>query len=122
MSGIQFFILAVVIIVAWRLYGRWHAGELTFTGFIEWLALWLAVGVVSLVPQVASYLALLVGVGRGVDLVTYLALILLFYLIFKVFVRLERLDRTLTTVVRALALKDTESKPTDTPKVLPPAA
>src|SRR5258706_16165858 len=116
MSGIQFFILAVVLAVWWRLWGRLRAGVLTPVAFIEWFVLWLAVGVVGLVPEAASYLARLLGVGRGADLVTYLALLLLFYLSFKVFVRLEQLDRTLTAVVRALALKADETKPADTTK------
>ncbi len=116
MSGIQLFILAIVAIVGWRLYGRLRAGELTVTSFIEWLALWLGIGVVTVVPEVASYLASLVGVGRGVDLVTYLALLLLFYLIFKVFVRLEHFDRSLTTIVRALALRDADHNDQAPPK------
>jgi hypothetical protein len=40
--------------------------------------------------------------------VVYLALLLLFYLLFKVFVRLEQLNRTITTLVRGLALKPEE--------------
>ena len=115
MSGIQLFILVVVLVVCWRLYARLRTGELTVVSFVEWLALWLAAGLVALVPGVASYLALVLGVGRGSDLVTYLALLLLFYLSFKIFVRLEQFDRTLTTVVRALALTEA-SRPAPEPK------
>ena len=120
MSAIQFLIVAVVVVVCFRLYTRLRAGELSTGEFIEWFALWLAVGVVGLAPQVASYLAHLVGVGRGSDLVVYLALLLLFYLIFKVFVRIEQLNRTLTNVVRGLALKEAEQKPAELPKSAPP--
>ncbi len=108
MSGIQFFILLVVLAVWWRLWGRLRSGELTPGAFVEWFALWAAVGVVGLVPEVASYLAQVLGVGRGSDLVVYLALLLLFYLSFKVFVRLEQLNRNITTLVRTLALKPEE--------------
>lgn len=120
MSVIQFFILLVVLVVWWRLYGRLRAGELTTAGFIEWFLLWLAVGLVGLWPEAASYLATLVGVGRGSDLVVYLALLLLFYLSFKVFVRLEQFNRTLTSVVRSLALKEVKQKSAHPPKDSPP--
>lgn len=108
MSLIQIFILVVVLVVWWRLYRRLKASELTLVEFVEWFLLWAAVAAVALVPDVTSYAASLVGVGRGSDLVTYLALLLVFYLVFKLFVKLEKLERQLTGLVRSLALKPGE--------------
>ncbi|MBI5465821.1 MAG: DUF2304 domain-containing protein [Candidatus Kerfeldbacteria bacterium] len=111
MSLIQFIILAAVAIIWWRLYARLRSGELTWLEFVEWFALWLGVAVIVLVPEVASYLAAWVGVGRGSDLVVYLALLLVFYLLFKIFIRQEKLARQLTSVVRGLALKEASPPP-----------
>ncbi len=110
MSLIQLFILVVVLVVWWRLYARLRAAELTAVEFVEWFLLWAAVAVVALVPSVSSQLAAWVGVGRGADLVTYLALLLAFYLLFKLFMKVERVERQLTQLVRALALKQPASK------------
>lgn len=121
MSLIQIIILLVVLVVWWRLYARWRAGEITPVEFIEWFVLWLAIAVVAMMPEVASYLAALVGVGRGSDLVIYLALLLVFYLIFRLFLRFEKIDHELTSVVRYLAIKQTdkdESKNNSEPKSL----
>ncbi len=106
MSLIQIIILVIVLIVWWRLYARLKSDELTLREFVEWFLLWLMAAVVVLVPEAASYLAFQVGVGRGSDLVTYLALLLVFYLIFKLFLRLEKFERQLTAIVRELTLKD----------------
>ena len=106
---IQFIILAVVAIIWWRLYQRWRQAELTTLEFASWFGLWLVVGVVVLLPQVASYLAAVVGVGRGSDLVTYLSLVLIFYLLFKIFIKQEKLERQLTSLVRSLSLKEAKS-------------
>lgn len=106
MSIIQIILLVIVLVIFWRLYKRLAAQELTRREFIEWFLLWLAVAFLVIVPDTASYLAAVVGVGRGSDLVIYLAVILIFYLLFRIFIRLERSEREITRVVRALALKD----------------
>lgn len=112
MSTIQIILLIIVLFILWRLYKRFTIKELTRREFIEWFLLWLAVGFLVIVPDSASYLANLVGVGRGSDLVIYLALLLAFYLLFRIFVRLERQERELTKIVRELALKDKDNHQT----------
>ncbi|MFH1867233.1 MAG: DUF2304 domain-containing protein [Patescibacteria group bacterium] len=110
MSTIQIVILLFVLLMWWRLYSKFKSGELVIREFVEWFLFWLVVAALTLVPDTASYLASLVGVGRGVDLIVYLALLLIFYLLFRVFMRLEKNNRQLTKVVRSLALKDREEK------------
>lgn len=116
MSFIQLFILVVVLVVWWRLYRRYQDRDLTLVEFVEWFLLWAVVAVVAVVPDVTSYLARLVGVGRGADLVTYLALLLVFYLVFKLFVKLEKLEHQLTALVRSLALRAGEREHPTTPR------
>jgi len=53
-------------------------------------------------------LAILLGVGRGVDTAMYLSLLLIFYLQFRSFAKIEDMDRQLTRVVRANALREME--------------
>ena len=106
MSLIQFIIIVVVVMVWWRLFSRLRAQEIKRLEFLEWFLLWLTVGVFGLAPQFSSYLANVVGVGRGSDLIIYLSILLVFYLLFKIFVRLEKFDRELTKVVREVAIKE----------------
>ncbi len=110
MSLIQFIILLVVLIVWWRLFSRLRAQEIKRSEFWEWLLLWLVIGVVGLEPKIASYMADVVGVGRGSDLIIYLSILLVFYLLFKIFVRLEKFDRQLTKVVREVAIKEVKKE------------
>ena len=117
MSLIQFIILAAVAVIWWRLYKRFRQSELTMLEFVAWFGLWLMVALVVLLPQVASYLAAVVGVGRGSDLVTYLSLVLVFYLLFKIFIKHEKLERQLTSLVRGLAIKEAESSVTQEKKI-----
>ena len=77
-----------------------------------WTALWLAAAFVVVRPDYASRFASLVGVGRGADAVVYGAIVALFYLVFRVFIRLDKIERDITSLVRrdALAARDGERK------------
>jgi hypothetical protein len=64
----------------------------------------LVIAFVILLPDMASVIARIVGIGRGVDLVIYAAITLLFVMVFKVFLTLDRLEQKLTDMVRKDAL------------------
>ena len=89
---------------------RHRRGELTFKQLFLWSLLWLAVIGVVLRPETATALAHRLGVGRGADVVAYLALACLFYLLFRMFARIEDLERRITKLTRELALKDLDDQ------------
>ena len=47
----------------------------------------------------------LLGIGWGADLIMYVSLLISFYLIFRLYVALARLEQGITALVRALALE-----------------
>ena len=69
-------------------------------GMIFWIVFWLAALVAVLWPNALQMLAEYVGIGRGVDLVIYVALVIIFFALFKLNINIEGLDRQLTKVVR----------------------
>jgi hypothetical protein len=77
--------------------------------FVLWTIFWFMVGFVVILPETTSLIANLVGVGRGVDLVIYLSILILFYLVFRILVRLDKIDKDVTKIVRTIALKEKES-------------
>jgi len=80
--------------------GRITKGELTF-----WSLLWIALIVFVFLPGIASFISNMLGIGRTVDAVMYAAIIVLFYLIFKIYVKIEGVEQEITTVVRKVALR-----------------
>jgi len=44
------------------------------------------------------------GVGRGVDIIVYISLALLFYLVFRIYVMIEDLRHQITYIIREIAL------------------
>ena len=96
-------ILLAALVVTWR---RMRQGVISWREAALWSVLWIGAGVVILLPETASIIARLVGVGRGVDLVIYGSVTLLFVLVFKIFLSLDRMERHLTDIVRKDALRD----------------
>ncbi len=78
--------------------------------FFIWLIFWLLVLTATFWPKLTDKLANFVGVGRGVDLMIYLSIIVLFFAVFKIIIKLKQIDRNITKIVREVALKDKEKK------------
>ena len=68
--------------------------------------LWIAVGVAVVYPQITAIVARKLGIGRGADLVSYCAVVLMLVGFSMIYVRLRRLRRELTLLVRELAIRD----------------
>lgn len=81
-------------------------GNLSVYSFLFWTALFVFALVGLLIPSLLSQLARLLGIGRGVDVVIYVSLILLFYLVFRLHILLEDIRHEVTKVWREIALKE----------------
>ena len=71
---------------------------------IFWLLLWLSVIYFVVFPGLLGYMANITGVGRGVDLVIYLSILSLFYLIYRAYVKIDHTEREITKLVREIAI------------------
>jgi len=106
MSLIQILLIAFAAFAAVITVVRFRRGSTSIGALAGWLVFWLVVAYVVIRPETASAFARAIGVGRGADAVVYLAIVAAFYLIFRLFARLEDVDRRLTKIVREEALKD----------------
>lgn len=103
---IQTLLLIAIIaadVVAWK---RMREGVISIREAVLWTCIWLGAAIVIALPNTTTVVAQLLGVGRGVDLVVYGAIVLLFFLLFKIFVHLDKLESKLTDIVRKDALRD----------------
>ncbi len=101
---IRVVLFAISILMILRISGNIRSKNGKMFETFLWLSVWAFLGIVAIVPDVTSFLADIFGVGRGVDLAIYLGIILLYYLIFKIYVRIERMERDLTKLVRKIAV------------------
>ena len=73
-----------------------------------WIALWLVGLVAAAFPDLTTVVANAVGIDRGKDLVLYVATLVMLAGFFSVYLRLRRIRRELTIVVRHLALREAD--------------
>jgi hypothetical protein len=105
---IQYLLVFLILLIIYRVIIKWRQGILASRDTIFWVGFWFVVGLIILLPDTTSFLAELVGVGRGADLIVYLSIILIFYIIFQMTVRIEKIERNITKIVRTVAMKDGE--------------
>lgn len=110
MSTIQIVLVLFAAFAFSRAAIGFRRGTVTLVQLVLWLLFWGAVVVVAIHPETTVAMARAFGVGRGADLAIYLALVLLFFLQFRLFARIEDVERQLTRVVRALALRDLDER------------
>ncbi len=100
-------IIALIIIIFFiiRLFWQKKKDQIVFSEFIFWLCFWLLAG--AAIIFIKNIDRLLTGLGfssSGINVLFYLAVILLFYLVFKLRIRLEKIERDLTKIIREIAL------------------
>jgi hypothetical protein len=100
-----------IIVIAFCLYAGFRVGQkvrnraLTRGWGVFWLVFWLGVAIVVALPWTTSLLAARLGVTRGVDLVIYVSVIALFYAVFRLTMKVEKLEGNITKLVREVALE-----------------
>ena len=102
----QLFIAAIVIIVFVK---TWHSAKANKLGkmfTIVWVCLWLIILLTIFNLPALSSFATALGIGRGVDLVIYLSLIFIFYMLFSITLNYMSLKRDITKLVRKDALRE----------------
>jgi hypothetical protein len=108
MHAIQIVLICFAVFAMSRVMIRYRRGNMRTVDLGLWLVFWVAVIVVAWLPDTTNLLARWLGVGRGVDTAMYLSLLVIFYLLFRSFAKIEDLDRQITRIVRANALREME--------------
>jgi len=104
-------IIIVFALFAWsRAMLRLRDSNISVGEFSFWSMIWSIVIIVALFPDIISGVSKLVGIGRGVDLAVYAGVILLFYLMFRLYVKMDMQARETTKLVRDIAIKNAKKK------------
>jgi hypothetical protein len=110
MELIQVIIIIFALFALSRAFLRFKDNALTKTEFLFWTAIWLTIIIVSFIPNLTTSVSNLFGIGRGMDLIVYISIIVLFYLIFRIYVKTESLEKNITKLIRERALDEDKAK------------
>jgi hypothetical protein len=101
MNGIQLVLLGGVIFIGVYFLVRLKKRLLDIILFFVLIA---SAILFIISPEITSKIAAKMGVGRGVDLVFYISILIFWFILLKLFARIRRLEQQFTKIVRDDAL------------------
>lgn len=103
---IQILLLIFVLFAASRAVLQFRGGTIRFGALSFWLLIWAVALVAIFYPEETTRIARLLGIGRGVDIVVYASIAILFYLVFRLHVYLENIRTEISGLIREVSLKN----------------
>ena len=107
---VQIFLVIFLLFALSRVILQFRNGQIKIGEFLFWALLFATAIIVVVRPQETTMLANKLGIGRGVDLVVYASIALLFYMVFRAYVFLEEIRHEITQLVRKMALENKKKK------------
>lgn len=102
---IQILITIFSVLVIVKAFGKFQKKEVRGKTVLLWSLFWIVAIFLVWQPNLTNYLAAFLQVTRGADAVFYLSLVVIFYLLFRVFAKIERIETDITTLVREIAIQ-----------------
>jgi len=106
----QILLSAIIIFIIVRTLAAYKKGSLSPFFSFAWIIFWVFGLVLIFQQEFTITVANRLGISRGVDLVIYISLILVFYMIYRLLAKIENLERSITQIVRKTAIKDAQKK------------
>jgi len=101
--------IALIIIAFFisRLYWQKKKNHIGANEFLFWLIFWLLAAVIIVSLKLIDRLVSELGfTGSGIEVLLYLSVVMLFYFVFRLRLKLEKIEKDITKVVKHIAVKD----------------
>ncbi|KKS34968.1 MAG: hypothetical protein UU95_C0006G0011 [Parcubacteria group bacterium GW2011_GWC2_42_12] len=101
--------IALIIIAFFiaRLYWQKKKNHIGANEFLFWLIFWLlAAGLIIFLKSIDKLVSELGFSGSGIEVLLYLSVAILFYFVFRLRLKFEKIEKDLTKIVKNIALKD----------------
>lgn len=105
MQIVQGILIVILVFALSRVWLRFKGGQISNLASLFWSAVFSIALVGVLFPGQMTQIAKTLGIGRGVDLVVYFSIAVLFYLVFRAYVLMENIRHEITELVRKIALE-----------------
>jgi len=93
---LRILVIIFVIFALSRAFLRFKDKSISFRELLFWLVIWTIAIVLIFEPDISNYAARFLGMGRGADTIFFLAIVFLFYSIFRLYVKMDRMDKDIT--------------------------
>ena len=102
-------ILSVILaaIAVSKSYVDFRARRESLQIFVFWLVTWTGIVVVALFPSIIDVILVTFGGGRtGLGTFFGMAIVFLFFVVYRIYVKVDRIQQTLTKTIQDLALRE----------------
>ena len=101
---IQIIATIIILIIFYQLVKKFIKDKASLTKIIFWILFWgISLIIIWLPKETIDNIGGIFGVGRGIDVLVYLSIILLFYSNFKQTEKIDKLEKEITKLVREIA-------------------
>lgn len=100
----QILVVIIAILAILLVFDGFNKKKTSLQTFVLWVVLWIILAIFAIIPESSSVIANLFGIGRGLDLIIIFGIIGSYYLIFRVYLKLEKIDQNITELVRKIAM------------------
>ncbi len=105
MTPLQIVVVLFALFAFSRALLRVRDGKISIKEFLLWTAAWAGIVIIVFQPWVTDIVSQRFGISRGIDFVVYMTIVVILYLIFRIFVHLESMEQELTRLASAIALQ-----------------
>ena len=99
--------LIVIAFFIARLYWQKKKNHIGANEFLFWFIFWLvAAGLIISLKSIDRLVSKLGFTGSGIEVLLYLSVAMLFYFIFRLRLKFEKIEKDITKIVKNIALKD----------------
>ncbi|HLD19714.1 MAG TPA: DUF2304 domain-containing protein [Patescibacteria group bacterium] len=106
MTLFQIILLLFFVFIVLRVWVKYGRKEIVLRECFLWSSFWAVSGLLVGFMRQTDWLARQFGIERGADLFIALSIVIGYYVMFKIFVHIERLDRDITKIVRKIVLDE----------------
>ena len=110
MTITQIILVPFLLFALSRVILRFKSSEITLPGLFLWSGIFGSAVVVVIFPQLTTRIAQMLGIGRGADVVVYVSVALLFYLVFRLYVFIQDLRQDISEIITKLSLRRKDEK------------
>ena len=105
MNAFQYVVVTLLCLLAFITVRTAIAGRARKRVTVFWMLIWITGAGATIWPNSTRNVARALGIGRGTDLVMYCSVLLLMTGLFYIYTRMRSMDRTMTLLVRELAIE-----------------
>lgn len=106
MNLFQFVFLVFIVASLYKVLIKIKSGQLNIRESFIWIFAWVLGAVIIFNPSLSVKISNLFGIGRGVDLVIYSSIIFLYYISYKVYLKIDNLQKKIKELSTKIALKE----------------